>query len=64
MVSSTVQYLHPADWSGARNAWQVRQDLWRMGRFEWVDAHGWQQMVDDGVATVIDVRTPPEVKPR
>ncbi|WP_022869396.1 tyrosine-protein phosphatase [Yaniella halotolerans] len=64
MVSSTVQYLHPANWSGARNAWQVRQDLWRMGRFEWVDADGWQQMVEDGVTTVVDVRTPPEVKRR
>lgn len=35
-----------------------------MGRYEWVDATGWQQMLDDGVATVIDVRTPPEVKRR
>lgn len=35
-----------------------------MGRAEWVDATGWQQMLDDGVATVIDVRTPPEVKRR
>lgn len=64
MVSSTSQYLHPADWSGARNAWQVRPDLWRMGRAEWVDSIGWRQMVDDGVATVIDVRTPPEIKRR
>jgi len=35
-----------------------------MGRYEWVDATGWQQMLDDGVATVVDVRTPPEVKRR
>ena len=35
-----------------------------MGRAEWVDATGWQQMLDDGVATVVDVRTPPEVKRR
>jgi len=35
-----------------------------MGRAEWVDATGWQQMLDDGVSTVIDVRTPPEVKRR
>lgn len=35
-----------------------------MGRAEWVDATGWQQMLNDGVATVIDVRTPPEVKRR
>ncbi|WP_043058841.1 tyrosine-protein phosphatase [Enteractinococcus helveticum] len=64
MVSSTIQYLHPADWSGARNAWQVRPHLWRMGRSEWVDTIGWQQMLDEGVATVIDVRTPPEIKRR
>ena len=64
MVSSVTQYLHPADWSGARNAWQVRNNLWRMGRFEWVDATGWQQMLNDGVSTVVDVRTPPEVKRR
>lgn len=59
-----MQYLHPAKWSGARNAWQVRDGLWRMGRAEWVDATGWRQMLDDGVATVIDVRTPPEIKTR
>ena len=59
-----MQYLHPAKWSGARNAWQVRDGLWRMGRAEWVDATGWQQMLADGVATVIDVRTPPEIKAR
>lgn len=59
-----MQYLHPADWSGARNAWQVRSDLWRMGRAEWVDTTGWRQMLNDGVATVIDVRTPPEIKRR
>lgn len=35
-----------------------------MGRAEWVDATGWQQMLDDGVATVIDVRTPPEIRRR
>lgn len=64
MVSSTLQYLSPAHWSGARNAWQVRQNLWRMGRAEWVDPEGWQQMVNDQVSTLIDVRTPPEVKRR
>ncbi len=35
-----------------------------MGRAEWVDTTGWQQMLKDGVTTVIDVRTPPEVKRR
>ena len=35
-----------------------------MGRAEWVDTTGWQQMLDDGVATVIDVRTRPEIKRR
>lgn len=64
MVSFTVQYLPEAHWSGARNAWQVRENLWRMGRAEWVDPNGWQHMLDDGVTTVIDVRTPPEVRRR
>lgn len=64
MDSSARQYLQPADWSGARNAWQVRPGLWRMGRFEWVDSFGWDQMLDDGVKTVVDVRTLPEVKRR
>ncbi|GAA2039064.1 hypothetical protein GCM10009720_19480 [Yaniella flava] len=35
-----------------------------MGRAEWVDSTGWRQMVNDGVSTVIDVRTPPEIKRR
>ena len=35
-----------------------------MGRAEWVDTTGWQQMLDDGVTTVVDVRTPPEIKRR
>src|SRR5699024_6115566 len=64
MDSSARQYLQPADWSGARNAWQVRPGLWRMGRFEWVDSFGWDQMLDDGVKTVVDVRTLPAVKRR
>ena len=64
MDSSERQYLQPADWSGARNAWQVRPGLWRMGRFEWVDSFCWDQRLDDGVTTVVDVRTLPEVKRR
>src|SRR5699024_661254 len=64
MDSSARQYLQPADWSGARNAWQVRPGLWRMGRFEWVAAFGWDQMLDDGVKTVGDVRSLPAVKRR
>lgn len=35
-----------------------------MGRAEWVDPDGWHQMLNDGISTVIDVRTPPEVKRR
>lgn len=35
-----------------------------MGRFEWVDSYGWGQMLDDGVKTVVDIRTLPEVKRR
>lgn len=64
MTIDLAQYLPPADWAGARNAWHVRPDLWRMGRAEWVTTPGWQQMLDDGVTTVIDVRTQPEIRRR
>ncbi|MGW9414864.1 tyrosine-protein phosphatase [Arthrobacter cupressi] len=52
------------DWDGAVNAWQVAGDVYRMGRREWVTAGGWQQMYDDGVRTVIDLRTSGERQPR
>ncbi|MFJ5954451.1 tyrosine-protein phosphatase [Paenarthrobacter sp. NPDC092416] len=44
-------------WDGAVNAWRVAGDVFRMGRREWLTAAGWQQMYDDGVRTVIDLRT-------
>ncbi|WP_284986319.1 tyrosine-protein phosphatase [Arthrobacter sp. fls2-241-R2A-172] len=43
-------------WDGAVNAWRIAGDVYRMGRHEWVTEAGWQQMFDDGVRTVIDLR--------
>ncbi|MFK0039459.1 tyrosine-protein phosphatase [Paenarthrobacter sp. NPDC090517] len=43
-------------WDGAVNAWRIAGDVYRMGRHEWVTESGWQQMYDDGVRTVIDLR--------
>ncbi len=51
-------------WDGAVNAWQIAGDVYRMGRREWLTAGGWQQMYDDGVRTVIDLRTLRERQPR
>lgn len=44
------------NWDGAVNAWHVAGAVYRMGRREWVTEAGWQQMYDDGVRTVIDLR--------
>ncbi|MCF3138019.1 tyrosine-protein phosphatase [Paenarthrobacter sp. AR 02] len=43
-------------WDGVVNAWRIAGDVYRMGRHEWVTEAGWQQMFDDGVRTVIDLR--------
>jgi protein-tyrosine phosphatase len=51
-------------WDGAVNAWHVAGDVYRMGRREWLTAAGWQQMYDDGVRTVIDLRSPGEQRRR
>lgn len=51
-------------WDGAVNAWRIAGDVYRMGRHEWVTAAGWQQMYDDGVRTVIDLRASRERKQR
>ncbi|MFK0009974.1 tyrosine-protein phosphatase [Paenarthrobacter sp. NPDC090520] len=51
-------------WDGAVNAWRVAGDVYRMGRHEWVTAAGWQQMYDDGVRTVIDLRASRERRQR
>ncbi|WP_120522903.1 tyrosine-protein phosphatase [Arthrobacter celericrescens] len=51
-------------WDGAVNAWHIAGDVYRMGRREWLTPGGWQQMYDDGVRTVIDLRSPRERQPR
>ncbi|WP_102157321.1 tyrosine-protein phosphatase [Zhihengliuella halotolerans] len=47
-------------WDGAVNAHHVAGRLFRMGRREWLTAAGWQDMYDDGVRAVVDLRNPDE----
>ena len=51
-------------WEGAVNARLLSGDIYRMGRSEWLTEHGWGQLFDDGVRTVIDLRNPGERKRR
>ena len=51
-------------WEGAVNARLLAGDIYRMGRSEWLTEHGWEQLFDDGVRTVIDLRNPGERKRR
>ncbi|VXC64268.1 conserved hypothetical protein [Arthrobacter sp. 9V] len=60
-TSSAHQGVH---WDGAVNAWRIAGDVYRMGRHEWVTESGWQQMYDDGVRTVIDLRASRERRQR
>ncbi|UXM90833.1 tyrosine-protein phosphatase [Paenarthrobacter sp. JL.01a] len=60
-TSSAHQDVH---WDGAVNAWKIAGDVYRMGRHEWVTGVGWQQMYDDGVRTVIDLRASRERRQR
>ena len=60
-TTSAQQDVH---WDGAVNAWRIAGDVYRMGRHEWVTAAGWQQMYDDGVRTVIDLRASRERRQR
>ncbi|MDI2035698.1 tyrosine-protein phosphatase [Paenarthrobacter nitroguajacolicus] len=60
-TSSAQQSIH---WDGAVNAWKIAGDVYRMGRHEWVTEAGWQQMYDDGVRTVIDLRASRERRQR
>ncbi|ALO65823.1 protein tyrosine phosphatase [Arthrobacter alpinus] len=53
-----------AQWDGAVNARHLAGDIYRMGRSEWLTERGWQQLSDDGVRTVIDLRNPSERKRR
>ena len=60
-IASAHQGVH---WDGAVNAWRIAGDVYRMGRHEWVTESGWQQMYDDGVRTVIDLRASRERRQR
>ncbi|MEO6530150.1 MAG: tyrosine-protein phosphatase [Specibacter sp.] len=51
-------------WEGAVNARRLTGDIYRMGRSEWLTEHGWEQLYDDGVRTVIDLRNPGERRRR
>lgn len=51
-------------WDGAVNARHLAGDIYRMGRSEWLTERGWQQVYDDGVRTVIDLRNPGERRRR
>lgn len=51
-------------WEGAVNARLLAGDIYRMGRSEWLTEHGWEQLFDDGVRTVVDLRNPGERKRR
>ncbi|WP_026546485.1 tyrosine-protein phosphatase [Paenarthrobacter nicotinovorans] len=55
-MEGTPEAQQSVHWDGAVNAWRIAGDVYRMGRHEWVTQAGWQQMYDDGVRTVIDLR--------
>lgn len=64
--SADMDSIQPAtpQWEGAVNARHLSGDIYRMGRSEWLTERGWQQLNDDGVRTVIDLRNPGERKRR
>ncbi|MHA7175221.1 tyrosine-protein phosphatase [Arthrobacter sp. Sr24] len=51
-------------WEGAVNARHLAGDIYRMGRSEWLTERGWEQLYDDGVRTIIDLRNAGERKRR
>jgi hypothetical protein len=69
MESETRASLRDVHWDGAVNARGfggvagliVPGRLYRMGRREWLTARGWQHAWEDGVRTVIDLRSAGEV---
>lgn len=63
-MDGTTSAHHGVHWDGAVNAWRIAGDVYRMGRHEWVTEAGWQQMYDDGVRTVIDLRASRERRQR
>lgn len=62
-MKSPEDQLGP-QWEGAVNARQLAGDIYRMGRSEWLTERGWEQLYDDGVRTIIDLRNPGERKRR
>lgn len=48
------------NWDGAVNAHHVLGRVYRMGRQEWLTERGWRHLREDGVSTVIDLRSEPE----
>ncbi|MCT9869102.1 tyrosine-protein phosphatase [Paenarthrobacter aurescens] len=63
-MDGTTSAHQAVRWDGAVNAWHIAGDVYRMGRHEWVTEAGWQQMYDDGVRTVIDLRASRERRQR
>lgn len=51
-------------WQGAVNARKICGSFYRMGRHEWLTAAGWRQMRASGIAKVIDLRNPAEIRRR
>ncbi|WP_313814063.1 tyrosine-protein phosphatase [Glutamicibacter sp.] len=51
-------------WDGAVNARLICGRFYRMGRREWLTDRGWEQLRAAGIATVIDLRNPGEIKRR
>ncbi len=51
-------------WEGAVNARRIIGGCFRMGRREWLTERGWQQVRASGIARVIDLRNPDEIRTR
>lgn len=51
-------------WDGAINARHICGVFYRMGRHEWLTTDGWQQLREDGIDRVIDLRNPAEITRR
>jgi len=66
-MSEAVEYRKQDEdlhWDGAVNARHICGLFYRMGRQEWLTDRGWEQLREDGVAAVIDLRNPGEVHRR
>lgn len=66
-MSEAVDYRKQDEdlhWDGAVNARHICGPFYRMGRQEWLTDRGWEQLREDGVAVVIDLRNLGEVHRR